>query len=41
MGVSAKVMHDDRTVLPQAMDYTVDRDAPRLEIELEMRRDAE
>lgn len=28
---------DDRYVLPQAMDYTVDRENPRLEIELSVK----
>ena len=32
---------DDRYVLPQAMDYSVDKQNPRLEIELEVKKEPE
>lgn len=34
--LTGTLWHDDCTVLPQAMDYAVDRESPRLEIELEV-----
>lgn len=30
------VFYDDQFVLPQAMDYAIDRDKPRVEVEFEM-----